>query len=136
MERLFKDMHYVNYLPPAPADIHLATLIQCNHTIATVGSFSWWIGYLTGGEVLYYKDWPKENSEAARRVVKTDYFLPSWTGLSWSKWLITRGRRWFDKTGSEWINWLFLAVSTSFRVSLWNLTLLLEKYKVILLETL
>ena len=33
--------------------------LACNHTIMSVGTFGWWIGFLTGGEVIYYKDWIK-----------------------------------------------------------------------------
>ena len=76
------DTRYINFLPLASREIHMATLAFCNHTIITTTTFSWWIGYLAGGEVLYYKDWPKRNSVLDREVVKEDYFLSSWIGLS------------------------------------------------------
>ena len=60
----------------------MATLALCNHTIATVGSFSWWIGYLAGGEVLYYNDWPKKGTTLDNEVIKEEYFPPSWIGLT------------------------------------------------------
>ncbi|XP_042212574.1 galactoside alpha-(1,2)-fucosyltransferase 2-like [Homarus americanus] len=31
----------------------MATLASCNHSIITVGSYGFWTGYLTGGEVVY-----------------------------------------------------------------------------------
>ncbi|KAK7074847.1 Glycosyl transferase 11 [Halocaridina rubra] len=31
----------------------MALLSSCNHSIITMGSFSFWAGYLTGGEVVY-----------------------------------------------------------------------------------
>ena len=36
--------------------VDLAILSQCNHTIMTVGSFSWWAAWLANGTTLYYKD--------------------------------------------------------------------------------
>ena len=36
----------------APTD--LAVLSLCNHTIGSVGTFSWWAGWLAGGEVIMY----------------------------------------------------------------------------------
>ena len=35
--------------------VDLAILSQCNHTIMTVGSFSWWAAWLANGTTLYYK---------------------------------------------------------------------------------
>ena len=59
----------------------MATLALCNHTIGSTGSYTWWVGYLTGGEVLYYQDWPRKNTELDTQVVKEDYFPSSWKGI-------------------------------------------------------
>jgi hypothetical protein len=37
------------------APVDMATLSLTNHTIMTVGSFGWLIGWLTGGITVYYK---------------------------------------------------------------------------------
>lgn len=60
----------------------MATLIMCNHTIASTITFSWWSAYLTGGEVIYYKDWPTKNSQLEKTVVKKEYFPSSWIGMA------------------------------------------------------
>lgn len=36
-------------------ELDMATLASCNHSIISVGSFSFWCGYLCGGEVVYPK---------------------------------------------------------------------------------
>ena len=40
-------------------EIDFAIGVACNHSIISVGTFGWWIGFLAGGEVVYYKDWIK-----------------------------------------------------------------------------
>ena len=37
-----------------------AIAVACNHTIMSMGSFGWWIGFLTGGDVIYKKHWIKD----------------------------------------------------------------------------
>jgi galactoside 2-L-fucosyltransferase 1/2 len=61
----------------------MAMLASCDHTISTVGSFGWWIGWLSGGDVTYFK-WPaKEGSPLRKQYGKdfSDYFYPGWIGL-------------------------------------------------------
>lgn len=73
----------VEYLTSPKREIIVATLTLCNHTITTVGSFSWWIGWLTGGEVTYFK-WPaKEGSRLRKQYSKdfSDFFYPGWIGM-------------------------------------------------------
>ncbi|XP_063443152.1 galactoside alpha-(1,2)-fucosyltransferase 1-like [Mytilus trossulus] len=64
-------------------EIVVATLALCNHTITTVGSFGWWIGWLTGGEVTYFK-WPAKEGSFLRTQYSKDYsdfFYPGWIGM-------------------------------------------------------
>ncbi|CAG2218660.1 FUT1_2 [Mytilus edulis] len=73
----------VEYLNIPKREIIVATLSLCNHTITTVGSFSWWIGWLTGGEVTYFK-WPaKEGSGLRKQYSKdfSDFYYPGWIGM-------------------------------------------------------
>ncbi|VDH95215.1 Hypothetical predicted protein [Mytilus galloprovincialis] len=73
----------VEYLDSPKREIIVATLSLCNHTITTVGSFSWWIGWLTGGEVMYFK-WPaKEGSGLRKQYSKdfSDFYYPGWIGM-------------------------------------------------------
>ena len=63
--------------------VDMAILSRCNHSIITTGTFSWWTGWLAEGHVLYYKDYPRNNSRLERSFSpdKRDYYLPNWTGL-------------------------------------------------------
>lgn len=36
-----------------PPELDMAVLASCNHSIITLGSFGFWTGFLTGGEVVY-----------------------------------------------------------------------------------
>ena len=71
------------YLEGHSASVDMATLTLCDHILSTVGTFGWWLGWLAGGDVTYYK-WPaREGSEFRKTFDKnfTDHFLPQWTGL-------------------------------------------------------
>ena len=73
----------VEFISTPKPEIAMAVLTLCDHVIATVGSFGWWIGWLTGGEVTYFK-WPaKEGTELRKQYSKdySDYFYPGWIGL-------------------------------------------------------
>ncbi|KAK2164804.1 hypothetical protein NP493_1397g00026 [Ridgeia piscesae] len=71
--------HLVVYSPfTETAALDLCTLARCNHSITTVGSFSWWVGNLAGGETIYYKDFPKRGSWVASIFKPGDYYMPQW----------------------------------------------------------
>uniref|UniRef100_A0A915CPL0 L-Fucosyltransferase n=1 Tax=Ditylenchus dipsaci TaxID=166011 RepID=A0A915CPL0_9BILA len=57
----------VFYLRSKHREIDLATLVQCNHTIISTGTFSWWTAYLNAGKTVRYAGWPRPT-------------------LSWLKW--------------------------------------------------
>ena len=59
----------------------MAILAACNHTIATVGTFGWWAGWLAGGDVVYYKHFPRPGSVLADHMNKEDYYPKGWVGL-------------------------------------------------------
>ncbi|CAH1793053.1 unnamed protein product [Owenia fusiformis] len=58
--------------------VDLAILSHCDHVIMSVGSFSWWAAWLSGGEVVYYDGWPKPNSSFAKGFEHSDYFPLHW----------------------------------------------------------
>ena len=61
----------------------MATVTLCDHFIATVGTFSWWAAWLTGGNVTYYK-WPAREGTRFRKSFSKDYkdhYYPHWIGL-------------------------------------------------------
>ena len=61
----------------------ISIVSSCDHVITTTGTFSWWIGYLSKGIVLYYKQFPREGSWLRKTQFGNmdDYFLPEWIGL-------------------------------------------------------
>ena len=62
--------------------VDMAVLSMTNHTVISVGTFSWWAGWLAGGQVIYYRNWPTRNSEVAQQYEHDDYFLPKWKSMS------------------------------------------------------
>ena len=65
------------------AEVDLAVLASCDHVITTVGTFSWWAGYLhrPGGITVYYAGFPKPDTEIAGDFHAEDFFPPGWIGL-------------------------------------------------------
>ncbi|CAC5370341.1 unnamed protein product [Mytilus coruscus] len=73
----------VAYLEGHSPEVDMATVSMCDHFIATVGTLSWWCGWLTGDNVLYYK-WPCEEGSLVRAMYSsnyTDFYYPHWIGL-------------------------------------------------------
>ena len=60
--------------------IDMALMGLCNHVIISVGTFSWMVGFLSAGEVVYYRDFARPDSPLAKRMPERieDHFLPSW----------------------------------------------------------
>ena len=62
-----------------PEDLlELALLTLCDHGVVSVGTFSWWAAFLTGGEVVYFRDHLNPKLWAAKVYNNTQYFLPTW----------------------------------------------------------
>ena len=57
---------------------HLALLSRCNHSIITLGTYSWWSGWLAGGDVIYYKRYLRPNS---KDYFGDEYYPYHWMGL-------------------------------------------------------
>ena len=53
---------------------------SCNHSVISIGTFSWWTGYLSGGTVVYYKKFPF-NGRSKGLYVREDYYPPDWIGM-------------------------------------------------------
>ncbi|VDO65058.1 unnamed protein product [Onchocerca flexuosa] len=71
----------IHIVSSAYREVDMATLVRCNHTIMSTGTFSWWIAYLTNGTVVYYKDWPKHGSPMEKMMKKDEYFLNNWISM-------------------------------------------------------
>ena len=61
--------------------VHMALLASCNHSIITAGSFGWWSAFLSGGKVVYDKNFPRKNSPLSKEYTAADYYLPNWIGM-------------------------------------------------------
>ncbi|ELT88678.1 hypothetical protein CAPTEDRAFT_118680 [Capitella teleta] len=59
----------------------LALLSSCDHTIATVGTFSWWAAWLTNGITTYFEGFPVPNTRLGNRYIKEDYIPPNWIAM-------------------------------------------------------
>lgn len=73
----------VSYLEGNSAEVDMATITSCHHMISSVGTFSWWSGWLIKGNVTYYK-WPSKEGTKFRRQFSnnySDFFYPNWIGL-------------------------------------------------------
>lgn len=55
--------------------------MSCEHSIVSVGPFSWWTGFLTDGMVVFYSNWPFGN-ELSYSYAREDFIPPHWVGLN------------------------------------------------------
>ena len=86
VESVFSNLMNIKYVFTAAGSpsIDMSIISSCDHAITTTGTFSWWIGYLSKGIVLYYKKFPKEGSwlKTTQFCDMESYFFPHWIGLS------------------------------------------------------
>ena len=59
-------------------DVDLALISRCDHVITTVGTFSWWMGYLSNGDVIYYDNFLRKGSMLGNKTSNADRFPPHW----------------------------------------------------------
>ena len=57
-------------------DVSVLRLVE--HSILSTGTFSWWIGWFTPGEVVYYK---KPRTTTRTMIPAKDRYLPHWKGM-------------------------------------------------------
>ena len=72
------DVIYSEFKEPI---LDMAIMSLCHHMIITVGTFSWWGGWLSGGTVVYLNDFPRPGSEISK-ILGNDYYPPHWIGMS------------------------------------------------------
>jgi galactoside 2-L-fucosyltransferase 1/2 len=79
-QSLFKDAHLVSEKHTAAQD--MAILANCNHVIISIGTFGWWGGLLSGGEVVYSSEEFNLNHKINKgNVIKDDYYPALWKPL-------------------------------------------------------
>ena len=62
--------------------IDMAIMSMCDHVIISAGTFGWWGAWLSKGTVVYLHDYPKPDTRIANYLVRKDYYLPNWIGIS------------------------------------------------------
>lgn len=61
----------------------MAILANCDHVIMSIGTFGWWGGLLSGGEVVYSSEEFNMNHNINKgNVVKDDYYPKTWKEMS------------------------------------------------------
>ena len=60
-------------------DMGVLRLVE--HNILSTGTFSWWIGWFTPGQVVYYKNYPANGSALQHGFTAADYYPQHWTGM-------------------------------------------------------
>jgi len=79
-QSFFKATHLVSEKHTAAQD--MAILAICDHVIISIGTFGWWGGLLSGGEVVYNaKEFNMKHKTNKGKVVKDDYYPTSWKPL-------------------------------------------------------
>ncbi|XP_052100850.1 galactoside alpha-(1,2)-fucosyltransferase 2-like isoform X1 [Mytilus californianus] len=73
------------YLTPAgnPASVDMALLSLTNHTVMTVGTYGWFIAWLTRGITIHYK-YPYVNGSGFSKQFHSNYsdhFYPGWIAM-------------------------------------------------------
>ncbi|KAK3095247.1 hypothetical protein FSP39_012129 [Pinctada imbricata] len=71
----------VSFVSTGDPGADLAILASCNHSIVSTGSFGWWGGYLSGGTVVYFSNFPARDSWLAGQYDKKDYYPPRWIAM-------------------------------------------------------
>lgn len=70
-------------VPGRSPEEDMALLHLMDYVIISVGSFGWWGAFLSPAkEVIHYDQWPRPNSTLSLALLRDDYFLPHWTGMS------------------------------------------------------
>ncbi|KAL3871058.1 hypothetical protein ACJMK2_039081 [Sinanodonta woodiana] len=59
----------------------MAMLSFCDHVIITSGTFGWWGAWLAGGNVVYFKGYPRPGSVIDKGMCREDYYPPQWIGM-------------------------------------------------------
>lgn len=68
--------------PGNRAEVDIAIMMRCNHTLMTVGSYGWWTAWMNNGKTIYFNGYPRPNSQLAKQIVLEDYRPPEWIGMS------------------------------------------------------
>lgn len=77
----FEETHVISEKHTAVQDMSI--LASCDHVIISIGTFGWWSGMLSGGEVVYYENEFKMDHKINKGKVDTqDYYPPKWKKMN------------------------------------------------------
>ena len=79
----FSDFYVAPWANPG---VHMCLLSLSDHVITSAGTYSWWAGFLAGGDVTYYSNFSTPNSSFFHQFHSpegevSDYILPGWMGI-------------------------------------------------------
>ncbi len=69
---------HIHFIEGQSAVEDMATMSLCNHSIITFGTFSWWAGFFTGGDVIYYKAHNQKKQYYPSDERNPEYYIESW----------------------------------------------------------
>ncbi|GAV01462.1 hypothetical protein RvY_12171 [Ramazzottius varieornatus] len=73
------DLHFVEN---QTSYVDMAVLTKMDHLILSVGTFSFFAGYLSSApNVIYYKRWPEPGSDFAKWMDLSSFWLPEWIAM-------------------------------------------------------
>ncbi|XP_048764984.2 galactoside alpha-(1,2)-fucosyltransferase 2-like isoform X2 [Ostrea edulis] len=81
--QVLQEYDRVYFVEGNTASEDMALLAGTHHTLMTVGTFGWWIGWLTNGTTVYYKHNFREGTDFMRQFHGStkEHFPPHWIGL-------------------------------------------------------
>jgi galactoside 2-L-fucosyltransferase 1/2 len=112
-QKYFKNTHIIT--EKHPPELDLAILSSCNHVIMSIGTFSWWGGFMSKGDVIYYDNEFDMNHPINKNKVNVhDYYpdewipLPSYNIRTFSNTIVTAyfPIKKSKHGGNKYLNWM------------------------------
>lgn len=63
--------------------LDFAILVSCDHVVISVGTFSWWVGYLCPGTTIYHGVQPPNGTYMAMMYANNKWIPPKGSGNNW-----------------------------------------------------
>ena len=63
--------------------LDFAILVSCDHVVISVGTFSWWVGYLCPGTTIYHGVQPPNGTYMAMMYANNKWIPPKGSGNDW-----------------------------------------------------
>ncbi|KAM4703057.1 uncharacterized protein WCC33_011631 [Rhinophrynus dorsalis] len=76
-----EDVHFAGDGKEGSPGRDFAILAHCNHTIMSIGTFGFWVGYIVGGETVFLSNFTLPDSPFLRVFKYKAAYLPHWVGI-------------------------------------------------------